>query len=123
MNILIKQEIELHQYEVRQNPQEIFRLLHPNFREVGESGTTYDYQSILKMMLDEKPSQGHIHSQDYECIQLDSTTQLLLYRSVWIDSLGQKSHFAKRSSIWVKADHGWQMQYHQGTPCPEFKLI
>ncbi|WP_434341054.1 hypothetical protein [Motilimonas cestriensis] len=47
MDILIEQEIALHQYDVRQNKAEIERLLHPDFKEVGESGTSYDYRSIV----------------------------------------------------------------------------
>ena len=122
MDILIKQEMTLHQYEVRQNKLEITRLLHPSFREVGVSGKSYDYESILRMMEVEKPSTGRIHSQEYECIQLEFSVQLLLYKSVFVDEFGKFSHFAKRSSIWVLSDTQWQMKYHQGSSCEPFVL-
>lgn len=122
MNILIEQEIALHQFEVRQNKQEVARLLHPEFREVGISGTSFDYPSIVKMMEQEQVSQGRIHSQDYQCVQLEASVQLLLYRSAWVSTDGDISSFAKRSSVWVFSGSGWQMKYHQGTPCDAFEL-
>ncbi|MEH0758845.1 nuclear transport factor 2 family protein [Vibrio sp. 16] len=123
MQILIEQEVALHQYEIRQNRHEIARLIHPSFKEVGKSGTSFDYADILEMMGNEKPCLGHIHSQDFETIQLEPSIQLLLYKTAWIDKLGTKGHYAKRSSIWVFTGEGWQLKYHQGTPCAEFELV
>lgn len=123
MDILIEQEIALHQYEVRQSNPDIARLIHCDFREVGESGLSYDYQSIIAMMGNELPSNRFIHSQDYECIQLEASVQLLLYKSASVDDLGNSSHFAKRSSIWVLNGTQWQLKYHQGTACDWFELI
>ena len=119
MKILIEQEIALHQYATRQNKAEVARLLHPDFKEVGESGTSYDYCSIIAMMAAELPSDGYVHSQDYQCIELAPSVQLLLYQSAWVDEFGNKSHFTKRSSIWVLVGHQWQLQYHQGTHCDD----
>jgi hypothetical protein len=122
MDILIEQEIALHQYEVRQNKLEVMRLLHPSFREVGKSGNSYDYQSTVEMMEHEKPSKGYIHSQEYECIQVELSVQLLLYKSAFVDEYGEESNFAKRSSIWIFTGACWQMKYHQGTLCKPFGL-
>lgn len=120
MKILIEQEIALHQYEVRQNKADITRLLHPEFREVGESGTSYDFQSINTMMEEGDASNGYIYSQDFECINLEESVQMLLYKSASVNELGIKSHFAKRVSIWVLNGEQWQLKYHQGTPCDLF---
>ncbi|EPJ43592.1 MAG: hypothetical protein OFPII_40840 [Osedax symbiont Rs1] len=122
MDILIEQEIALHSYQVRQNRSMVARLLHPSFKEVGKSGSSYDFQNIVAMMEAEQPADGHIHAQDFECIQLSQSVYLLLYKSVWIDSNGGKSRFAKRSSIWALTGEEWRMKYHQGTPCAEFEL-
>ncbi len=78
MEILIEQEIALHQHEVRTNKTEAERLLHPDFREVGISGMSFDHKSIMAMMEEEKPSSLRIHSQDYECIELSHNVMLLL---------------------------------------------
>ena len=96
MDILVEQEIALHKFEVRQNLLEINRLLHPSFKEIGKSGCTYNFSAIVEMMLSEPPSNSKVHSQDFECIQLESTAQLLLYKSAVIDENGEVNHFAKR---------------------------
>ncbi|CAH0536639.1 DUF4440 domain-containing protein [Vibrio marisflavi] len=122
MNILIEQEKALHQHETRQSPTETTRLLHPTFREVGRSGDSYSYSSIIKMMESEEPSSGYLHSQDYQCIKLEQTVYLILYKSAWVSDEGSISGFAKRSSIWIHEEDKWQMKYHQGTPCRSFEL-
>ncbi|CAG9297932.1 nuclear transport factor 2 family protein [Celerinatantimonas diazotrophica] len=123
MEVLIEQEIALHRYEIRQDLNEVARLLHSSFKEVGRSGRSFDYSSILGMMQSEEPSNGHIHSQDFECILLEPSVQLLLYKSAWVSEAGEVSAFTKRSSIWVFTGQGWQMKYHQGTPCEKFELL
>ncbi|MGF1747168.1 DUF4440 domain-containing protein [Vibrio cionasavignyae] len=117
MEVIIEQEIALHEFEIRQDKAEIERLIHPDFREVGRSGNSYDFKSIVRMMEMEKPSNVQIHSQNYECVALEPTVQLLTYETALIDDSGQASSFTKRSSIWVLAEELWQLKYHQGTPC------
>ncbi|MCW8334148.1 nuclear transport factor 2 family protein [Vibrio paucivorans] len=122
MQTLIDQEVALHHYDVCQDRSVVSRLLHPDFKEVGESGNSYDFTSINELMKTEKPSRGFLHSQDYECVVLGTNTQMLLYKTAWNDGLGHVRHYAKRSSIWVFNGSHWQMQYHQGTACSPFKL-
>lgn len=123
MDILVEQEVDLHQYEIRQSRSDIERLIHPSFSEVGKSGISYDFASIIKMMSSEEPSDVRIHSQNYECIQLDPSVQLLKYESALVAASGEISDYAKRCSIWVFTGTCWQLKYHQGTPCPAFELI
>ena len=123
MDLLIEQEIALHKFETRTNKAEIERLLHPEFREVGKSGNSYDFQSIIELMDNEEPLGNYIHSQDYECVELEHSVMLLLYKSATIDNLGTVSHFAKRSSIWILNETQWKMKYHQGTACEPFQII
>lgn len=122
MDILIKQEIELHQYKTRQNKIDIERLIHPDFTEVGKSGNSYDFASTTQMMEVEKPSNARVHSQNYECVQLGPSVQLLKYESALISESGEVSDFAKRCSIWTFTGTCWQLRYHQGTPCAPFEL-
>ncbi|POC02291.1 DUF4440 domain-containing protein, partial [Vibrio vulnificus] len=53
MDILVEQEIELHQYEIRKNRADIERLIHPSFTEVGKSGNSFNFDSIIEMMSSE----------------------------------------------------------------------
>jgi hypothetical protein len=117
MEVIIEQEIALHQFEVRKDKAKIERLIHPGFREVGRSGNSYDFKSIVRMMEIEKASNVKVHSQNYECVALEPTVQLLTYETALIDDIGQVSNFTKRSSIWVLVGELWQLKYHQGTPC------
>ena len=123
MEVIIEQEIALHQFEVRQDKVEIERLIHPDFREVGRSGNSFDFKSIVRMMETEKPSNVQVHSQNYECVALEPTVQLLTYETALIDDSGQVSNFTKRSSIWVLVGELWQLKYHQGTPCDAFEKV
>ena len=123
MDILIEQEIELHQYETRQSLSDIERLIHPSFSEVGILGDSYDFASIIELMKSEEPSEVRIHSQNYECVQLEPSVQLLKYESVIVTSSGETSDYAKRCSIWAFNGSRWQLKFHQGTPCPMFELV
>tara|TARA_R110002167_G_scaffold10266_16_gene47424 strand:+ start:1061 stop:1441 length:381 start_codon:yes stop_codon:yes gene_type:complete len=124
MDILVKQEIELHRYDTRKSDTDIQRLIHPSFSEVGKSGNSYDFTSIIEMMSSEEPSRVSIHSQNYECIQLEPSLQLLKYESALVSKKsGDVSDYAKRCSIWAFTGTCWQLKYHQGTPCSAFELL
>ena len=122
MKILIEQEVALHRYEVRTNRTEAVKLLHSEFREVGISGQAFDFDSILELMLNEKPSGLSIHSQDYEVIELEPNVHLVLYKSANYDENYNYDYYAKRSSIWVLNGKTWKLKYHQGTKCEPFEL-
>ena len=122
MDIIIEQEIELHQIWFRNNKSVVKRLLHPEFREVEESGRSFNFNEIFSLTDNEKRSEDRVHSQDYECINLESNTILLLYKSALLKPSGEYCSFTKRSSIWVKSDSQWKMKYHQGTSCEAFKI-
>ncbi len=122
MDILIEQEVLLHNFETRTNEGKVSRLIHPEFQEVGKSGRTFGYESIIQAMKAENLSNSKVHSQDFEIIELAPTAYLLLYQSAIVDEFGEVSNHAKRSSIWVKSEHSWMLRYHQGTPCQEFEV-
>ncbi|ALU45919.1 nuclear transport factor 2 family protein [Pseudoalteromonas rubra] len=122
MDILIAQEIALHQYETRQNRTAIERLLHVDFSEVGMSGTCYNFDSIVAMMGSEAPSKLSVYSQNYHCNELAPGVHLLHYQSALVDKEGKASEFAQRCSVWVLEGDKWQLKYHQGTACAPFEL-
>lgn len=122
MEILVEQEVELHRYETRQSKADIERLIHPSFSEVGKSGNSYSFSTIIEMIKTEEPSCVRVHSQNYKCIQLEPSVQLLKYESALVGEAGEISEYAKRCSIWVFTGTCWQLKYHQGTPCSSFEL-
>ncbi|CCN50220.1 conserved hypothetical protein [Vibrio nigripulchritudo MADA3029] len=122
MDILIEQEKALHQPSVRKNGEEIHRLLHPEFVEVGKSGVTYNFEDMLKNMEQEPDIQPPVHSQDFVCMTLKPSVQMLLYKTALINEQGEYFDHAKRSSIWMFTGEGWQLVYHQGTLCEAFEV-
>lgn len=123
MDILITQEVALHQYQVRQNVSKVTRLLHPEFVEVGASGKRYDLQSILEMLAFEPYEAGFVHSQNFQCITVGSDSRLLTYEAAWVYEDGKVDAFSRRASLWQQTEIGWQLRYHQGTSCDAFELI
>jgi len=97
--------------EVRGSREKIEALLHPDFFELGSSGRVYDRQAIVEMMSGEV-SAGVI-IRDFETRKVSKDTVLVTYRSI-----GQSGEEARRSSLWVKLDGNWRIQFHQGTRIP-----
>jgi len=122
MDVLIEQEIALHQHEIRTDREQVERLLHPDFVEIGRSGKQYDFQSIWDSELKASNPQHVLHSQDYLAVKLSPGVMLLLYQTATKQSVGGYSDYAKRSSVWVFNESCWQMIYHQGTPCEAFEI-
>lgn len=122
MKLIQELEVMLHQHEVRTSKDRLCELLHPAFIEIGYSGTTYSYTSIISALLTEKPPMHRVLSQDFECSRLTATTRLLLYKSVNSHDDGSYSRYAKRSSVWVNEKDHWQLTFHQATPVAAFKL-
>ena len=118
---LRKMEAALHQHEVRTNIARLQLLLHPKFIEIGYSGKTHDYNSIISNLLSEKNSVFKVWSQDYEYTELSNTVIQLTYKSAKQDKYGSLSRHAKRSSIWVNELGEWKMKFHQGTPTDAFE--
>ncbi|BBM00067.1 DUF4440 domain-containing protein [Microbulbifer sp. GL-2] len=122
MEQLIRYETALHCVEVRRNQVAVKKLLSPDFRETGKSGSSYDFNMIIAIMKSEENREWQIHSQDYQCTLLSESVRLLLYRTAHCDRQGNYSDFCKRASTWVLNNEQWQMKYHQGTPCEAFKI-
>ncbi|MFA0810584.1 nuclear transport factor 2 family protein [Microbulbifer epialgicus] len=117
MELLIEYETALHCTEIRRNRAIVEKLLSSDFHEVGKSGRSFDFKSIITMMPSEDNSRWKIHSQVYQCIVLSESVRLLIYRAAHCNQQGNYSNFCKRSSIWGLNKDQWQMKYHQATPC------
>ena len=112
-------EVALHQTEVRSNPNELIKLLHKDFREVGYSGNTYDLSAILNELTTNNSESQSIWSQEFEFTHLSSEIVQVHYLSAHLKS-GELSRYSRRTSIWVKQGTEWLLIYHQGTPTSSF---
>jgi len=116
------QELEsaLHQPAVRRSIAELDRLLHPRFREFGRSGRSYTKSDVLTNLPAGQES-SVVWSQEFEVEPLAEGLALLTYRSAQVDAEGRLTRHTNRSSLWQHTDRGWQMLFHQGTPCEPFE--
>ncbi|QFT54134.1 DUF4440 domain-containing protein [Microbulbifer sp. THAF38] len=119
---IIEYETMLQDKNTRSNQKILEKLLSPDFREVEKSGLSFDFKLITTQMQSEKDSEWTVHSQNYQCITLSESVQLLLYQSAHRNQQGNYSDFCKRSSIWLFNKGRWQMPYHQGMPCETFSI-
>jgi hypothetical protein len=97
------------------------RLIAPEFREFGSSGTVYDRETILQLLANEEPSIPP-RMTDIDSRELAEGLVLLTYRterSVCGPSTGTAHPRATlRSSLWRRDARGWQILFHQGTLVP-----
>ena len=109
-------ETELHHPGVRCSRQRLDQLLHPDFHEVGRSGTAYSRETVLRYLAGVTTPPAVV-SDGFDVAELVPGVALLTYRSV--ASGGHSPDLALytlRSSVWQHTSVGWQLRYHQGTP-------
>jgi hypothetical protein len=106
----IAAELRLLTPEVRRSPELAGALLHPDFTEHGASGTVWDRESILAMLV-EPPAPGArpIVASRMHGVQLGPD---LVHLTFDTDNNGRCAH---RSSLWRRTAKGWQLYFHQGT--------
>jgi len=120
LDTLRKLEVETHQPHVRADPQELERLLHPNFFEVGRSGALYSRASVLAEFTN-RPPLYRVWVQDFRIESVTEGLALLTYRSAHVADNGSLERHTLRASLWQSTEQGWRLRFHQGTPVPEFE--
>ena len=100
-------ELQLLEPATRRDRAELERLLHPEFREVGASGKTWDRDALIDALTNE---QGLIAG--VELLAARPVAEDVVLVTYLAASGGRRS---LRSSLWVH-QHGWRMLFHQGTP-------
>nr|WP_298123460.1 DUF4440 domain-containing protein [uncultured Pseudoxanthomonas sp.] len=108
-------ETELHHPGVTCSRERLERLLHPDFHEVGRSGTRYTRQVVIDFLAD-RSSPPSVIAYDHRLERLADDIVLLHFASHEIAVHGPHRHAALRMSVWRRTKLGWQLRYHQGTP-------
>lgn len=111
---IIDGEKQLLTQRIRHKQQELKRLLHEDFEEVGASGRNYDRSQIIKLLMAEPVDQSPTFQLLEPRIQQLSETLVLLRWKTGADTPSQ------RTSLWIHSAHGWQLLFHQGTKLPKF---
>jgi len=120
LQILRQLEESLHRHEVRTQTDQLTLLLHSSFMEIGYSGESYNFNTIVNALEAEAEPEFVIWSQQYQFIEIAPGVCQVLYLQARMDKAGKLSRHAKRSSIWIETKVGWQMKFHQGTPTNAF---
>lgn len=95
--------------EVRSSVDAIGRILHQDFVHVGPSGRV---RSRGRFLASVSPFAEPMTFTELATDQLNQTTVLLRWRS------GNSAGCTVRVSLWLLTPTGWQLRFHQATPCP-----
>jgi len=109
-------ETELHLLETRQNRNRLEQLLHPDFVEFARSGRRYSRSEVLAEFSAGGPTMQAVHAENFELAEFTHGFALLTYLSAHKGLGGELYRRTLRSSLWVAAEAGWRMRFHQGTP-------
>ena len=110
---VIRKECQLLDPEVRNQPDLVRALIHPQFVEFGASGRIWDAESIVEALTSGQ-TPNEIVASDLVAMQIAPDVVLLTFRT---DSAG---HACLRSSIWIRSDEDkWLLRFHQGTVIPK----
>ncbi|NBE50820.1 nuclear transport factor 2 family protein [Streptomyces boluensis] len=106
----IEGELRLLAPEVRNSPELLGALLHPDFSEIGASGRRWDRDAIIAALTEqEEPGNSTITTSGMRGVQLADD---LVHLTFDTDDNGRTAH---RSSLWRLTRTGWLLWFHQGT--------
>jgi len=108
---VIDLELRLLKPEIRAEPGEVDRLLHPDFSEFGASGRRWGRTEMIAALAAEQPAgeEPVVTATDLAGARLADDVIHLTFIS---QRAGQR---ALRSSIWRRTPTGWRVYFHQGT--------
>ena len=115
-HVLLILEQRLAQVGAKLQPGEAESLLADEFVEFGASGRIWRKVDILEA-LQQWPAR-ELTVEDFRVTELGGACCLVTYRLSSIAPESQQTKSTLRSSIWKSRGEGWQMIFHQGTPCP-----
>lgn len=103
---VIAAELRLLEPETRRNGDAVRELLHPDFREFGQSGRTWDRNSVVDTI---SGSTEPIRAEGIRSTRLGPDAILLTYTARTSGSA------SLRTSIWVRSDETWLVLHAHGT--------
>lgn len=111
-------EMELHKPDVRHSRRALHDLLAEQFFEFGSSGTVYDRDMIIELLVQEAGgNEGELRTGEYQLHTISEDAVLLTYESSLLFADGSARRVL-RSSIWKHEGLRWRLRFHQGTVKP-----
>ena len=114
--VLLILEQRLAQVGAKLQPGEAEALIADEFVEFGASGRVWRKADILEALKQWPASELTV--EDFHVTELGGACCLVTYRLTRLEPESQQRKSTLRSSIWKPRGEGWQMIFHQGTPCP-----
>jgi hypothetical protein len=108
---VIDLELRLLKHEIRAEPGEVDRLLHPDFSEFGASGRRWGRTAMIATLAAEQPAGEEPVVTATELVGARLADDVI--HLTYISQRGGRR--ALRSSIWRRTPTGWRVYFHQGT--------
>jgi hypothetical protein len=112
-NMIIELELSLLDEKIRNNKNELEKILSKEFIEYGFSGKIYDYDITLNMLPNKSDKKIEYKIIENRVNELSENIVLLLY-IIEMEIMGE-IHRSNRSSIWKREEDNWKIIFHQGT--------
>ncbi len=110
---LLALEVALARRDVTALPGGLEGVLDDRFLEIGTSGRTWTREATIAALLAERLT-SDVTIADFEVDEVGPGVVIARFVSV-----GPDDRRALRSSVWVRADAGWRLRFHQGTGAAE----
>jgi len=109
---LIDREPIFHRPELGNNRSAFEAMTADDFWETGASGRRYSRQYVLDTLERRHalPHEDPWETSDFYCQEIAPQNYLLTY------TLRQGARLTRRATLWRRAERGWLVVYHQGTP-------
>ena len=114
-NHLIELEKSLMSYEVRSSWEKMAILLHDDFLEISQSGSSFGKQEVLEAFRDGNGTSTKYDYANFSVRFIDENFAQVFYETNSIPKNDVVPRIALRSSLWKFEDNRWQMVFHQGT--------
>ncbi|WP_007023308.1 nuclear transport factor 2 family protein [Saccharomonospora iraqiensis] len=110
---VIDAELRLLTPEVRCDADEVARLLHPGFVEIGSSGRRWSREEMLAAIGGMFTEADRPRAREVDATRLAESVVLVTYLT---EHPGRR---VRRSSLWLRdVDGTWRLSFHQGTVVP-----
>ncbi|MDB6083608.1 MAG: hypothetical protein JWN43_1489 [Gammaproteobacteria bacterium] len=99
---------------VRNDPEQVAKLLADDFVEFGSSGRIFDKAKTIDVIGDEYPVTRVVTA--FDVVLLSPEVALVTYHIRRSGPSSSEVFCSLRSSVWQWSPQGWRMRFHQGTP-------
>lgn len=116
--LLLEKEEALLDPEIRRSMTSLDKLLATEFVEFGSSGTRYDKQAVINLLVSATENES-LSLTDFTLLARTNEFAVVTYVCECHDHEGNLLRSSLRSSLWKSLEGRWQLAFHQGTRSEE----